>query len=453
MKKRFDVLGLGCTAVDDLIYVDAYPPPDVKTRALRRERHCGGLTGMALVTASRLGARCGYAGVLGADDYSRFVLRSLQREGVNLDHVVRTAGAGPVQSVIVVDQTHKTRNIFFDGNRPIGAHPKSPSEEVILSARVLFVDIYGMQGMIRAARIARAAGIPVVGDFERSDVPRFGELIRLVDHLILPNDFACRLAGAKHPWVAAEKLWRAFSHTRARGPVVIWLLRSVWYEDIALVAYGPDEPWMLGIRLDLLAQPHDTQIHAAVEWLPVPLLVRTQDAFARQCPVGMLRERFEKIEFQRRYCDVVAFFVREPVCVYVEHASAYADPAGPVETTVPSRDFGHTGTLTGAGGHDSAARYMILYGLDDEPVTWLRAGEALSELWLAATGINVAVLPMSAAVESPATRGELRRILRGIGYPCIVVRLGIADPAQPNPPPTPRLPISTTVDAESIPRE
>ena len=75
--------------------------------------------------------------------------------------------------------------------------------------------------MIRAARIARAAGIPVVGDFERSDVPRFGELIRLVDHLILPNDFACTLAGAKHPAAAAEQLWTAFSHTRARGRVVI----------------------------------------------------------------------------------------------------------------------------------------------------------------------------------------------------------------------------------------
>ncbi|MEO8426491.1 MAG: PfkB family carbohydrate kinase [Verrucomicrobiota bacterium] len=221
MKRVFDVLGLGCTAVDDLIYVDAYPPSDVKVRTQRRERHFGGLTGTALATASRLGARCAYAGVLGVDDCSRFVLRSLQREGINLDHVMHRTGAGPVQSFIVVDQTHKTRNIFFDVNRPIGAHPKSPSKEVILSAKVLFVDIYGMQGMIRAARIARAAGIPVVGDFERSDVPRFSELIRLVDHLILPNDFACTLAGTKHPAAAAEKLWTVYSHTRGGGSVVI----------------------------------------------------------------------------------------------------------------------------------------------------------------------------------------------------------------------------------------
>ena len=114
MKKRFDVLGLGCTAVDDLIYVDAYPP-DVKVRALRRERHCGGLTGTALVTASRLGAHCAYAGCAGR---GRLFLLRFDKSGarrVNLDHVVRRAGAGPVQSVIVVDQTHKTRNIFSMG--------------------------------------------------------------------------------------------------------------------------------------------------------------------------------------------------------------------------------------------------------------------------------------------------------------------------------------------------
>ena len=49
----FDILGLGAVAVDDLMYVESYPPPDVKTRVLRRERHCGGLTATALVTAAR----------------------------------------------------------------------------------------------------------------------------------------------------------------------------------------------------------------------------------------------------------------------------------------------------------------------------------------------------------------------------------------------------------------
>ena len=45
---RFDILGLGCMAVDDLLYVERYPSADCKTRVLRRQRQGGGLTGTGL---------------------------------------------------------------------------------------------------------------------------------------------------------------------------------------------------------------------------------------------------------------------------------------------------------------------------------------------------------------------------------------------------------------------
>ena len=47
--KRIDILGLGAVAVDDLLFVEAYPPPDAKALVLRQERHCGGLAATALV--------------------------------------------------------------------------------------------------------------------------------------------------------------------------------------------------------------------------------------------------------------------------------------------------------------------------------------------------------------------------------------------------------------------
>ncbi|MBA3485539.1 MAG: sugar kinase, partial [Pirellulales bacterium] len=87
MARSIDVLGLGCAAVDDLLLVDRYPAPDSKTPVVRRERRCGGLTAAALIAASRLGARCAYAGCLGEDDASGFVLRSLHAEGVDTGHV------------------------------------------------------------------------------------------------------------------------------------------------------------------------------------------------------------------------------------------------------------------------------------------------------------------------------------------------------------------------------
>lgn len=121
-------------------------------------------------------------------------------------------------------------------------------------------------------------------------------------------------------------------------------------------------------------------------------------------------------------------------------------PEQPLQTTVPSRDFGHAGTLPTSSTHDSAASYAILYGSDDDPRAWLEAGEAFSALWLTATELSIAVLPLSAAIETAAQRHALRRILGGVGYPYIAMRLGIADPDRAGSPRTPRLAPSETVE-------
>ncbi|MBO4209219.1 nitroreductase, partial [Micromonospora echinofusca] len=108
------------------------------------------------------------------------------------------------------------------------------------------------------------------------------------------------------------------------------------------------------------------------------------------------------------------------------------------QTTVPGRDFGRPGTLPVGPGHDRAAVYGLLSGDEDEPESWLRAGEALSAAWLAATRLGVSVVPLSGVVEVPGTRQTLRGLLAGMGFPYLVLRLGVADPAHAGPPHTPR---------------
>src|SRR5882724_2876921 len=104
-----DILGLGCVAVDDLIYVEAFPSPDAKTPVLRTQRQCGGLTATALVAGARLGSTCAYAGVLGTDELSAFAIEQMQHEGISFAHAQRRADAGPVHSFIVVDEERQTR--------------------------------------------------------------------------------------------------------------------------------------------------------------------------------------------------------------------------------------------------------------------------------------------------------------------------------------------------------
>ena len=177
MHKRIDILGLGCTAVDELLYVDAYPPEDGKTPVRRRERQCGGLTATAMVAGARLGCRCTFAGTLGNDEASQFVIERFREEGIDVTLVCRREEARPVRATIIINPHRQTRTIFYDPKDVFGADPHWPDEEVIRSSRVLLVDDYGVEGMIRGATICRAAGIPVVADFEIGGHPLFPTLL------------------------------------------------------------------------------------------------------------------------------------------------------------------------------------------------------------------------------------------------------------------------------------
>src|SRR5258705_3912283 len=143
MSATFDVLGLGAVSVDELIYVDAYPPPDQKAHVLYTERQCGGLTATALVAAARFGAKCAYAGVLGNDELSIIARQNLLQEGISLDHLLEQPEARPGHSYILVDQARGTRNIFADARSVVGAAPYWPSEDLIRSSHVLFIDHVG----------------------------------------------------------------------------------------------------------------------------------------------------------------------------------------------------------------------------------------------------------------------------------------------------------------------
>lgn len=229
MPPKWDILGVGSATVDDLLYVNAFPLPDTKIPVSHQERQGGGLTATALVAAARLGAHVAYAGVLGNDDISQWVESDLAAEGIDVSQVVHHADARPIHAVIIVAQEGHTRTILYNVQGRIGADDHLPTPEVIQSARVLYVDDFGVPGGIRAARIARAAGVAVVGDFERPQTPHLPELLDLVDHLILSERFAAAYTGIADPVAAARALWR-----EGRSLVAVTCgVGGSWYLDSA----------------------------------------------------------------------------------------------------------------------------------------------------------------------------------------------------------------------------
>jgi nitroreductase len=95
-------------------------------------------------------------------------------------------------------------------------------------------------------------------------------------------------------------------------------------------------------------------------------------------------------------------------------------------------------------GHDGL---IVLCGPADEPLDWLRAGEGLSALWLAATAEGLSVVPLSQVIEVDETRETLRHdVLGGLAHPLILLRVGWQAISRGELPRTARRPVDDVLD-------
>jgi sugar/nucleoside kinase (ribokinase family) len=138
----------------------------------------------------------------------------------------------------MVDLERLTRTILYDLEGARGAPDDWPPAQAISASKVLTIDHFGILGMIRAAKIARGTGVPVVADFESSDRPEFPQLLALVDHLIVSQEFAAELTGLTTPAAIVNALW-----TNERATVAITKGgEGCWFrtrEDRAQVRHQP----------------------------------------------------------------------------------------------------------------------------------------------------------------------------------------------------------------------
>jgi hypothetical protein len=107
----------------------------------------------------------------------------------------------------------------------------------------------------------------------------------------------------------------------------------------------------------------------------------------------------------------------------------------------PLRDFaGGTRTIPPrpVGPLEQHPVVTVLHTPADRPDDWLRAGQALMRLLLAAAAEGYAASYLNQPLELPGLRQQLRDELRLAGWPQLILRLG--RPAGPLPPPAPRRP-------------
>jgi sugar/nucleoside kinase (ribokinase family) len=185
------VLGVGIACLDYL-FITSRTARGGQARLVDFAVEGGGLVGTAVVAAARLGAEAAIRCWVGDDAAGEQVIAGLGAEGVDTSGVEVVAGARTAVSFVQVEEGTGERTIYYRrGAEPAETRVASLSE-MPLDWDVLLVDGVWPKASEVAARRAREAGIPVVGDL--CPVGAGAEVARLVTHLIVPQACAERLA-------------------------------------------------------------------------------------------------------------------------------------------------------------------------------------------------------------------------------------------------------------------
>ncbi len=237
----FQVVGLGVNVINHLFLVPRFPAPDTKIDSLAATRQGGGVVATALVACARLGLTTKYVGKVGADDPGKLSRESLEQEGIDVADLVVDRRENTRVTFGLIEQASGRRTLI----RGVGPLARLRPEEVpaaaVTSGQVLHLDGYEGMAAVRAARIAREAGIPVSLDAEDATECQ-EELFALSDILIMSRVLGERVTGRRRVPAILERLARL-------GPSVVGLTLAA---DGAVVYHRSRTVHVPGFKVDVI---------------------------------------------------------------------------------------------------------------------------------------------------------------------------------------------------------
>ena len=205
MSFEFDIVGVGCCAMDMLGIYEGEIVEDQKAQVYQTTIAGGGLVGTGLVAAARLGAKVRYVGELGDDVAGRFVVSDFEREGVDTSCIRVIPGASAIRSFGIVNPSKGHRTLFYCTDDAPVVDPADMNRGDILAAKVIYVDGFQIAAAIQVARWGREAGRLVLMDAELTD-PGNDELAEFATHVVASHGFAESRVGRCEFQEAAKKL-------------------------------------------------------------------------------------------------------------------------------------------------------------------------------------------------------------------------------------------------------
>ncbi len=194
MPARFDVVGVGCVAVDTLGVYEGPIREDEKAQVYHTTQQGGGLVGTGLVAVKRLGGSARYIGKLGDDDHAQFIVRDFDREGIDTSCIRREPGASAIRTIGLINPAKGYRTLFYCLDDVPVLDPSEMERDELLAGKVVFVDGFTLQASIQAAKWAREAGRKVIMDAEMTE-PDNDILTALATHVVASIGFAMTRVG------------------------------------------------------------------------------------------------------------------------------------------------------------------------------------------------------------------------------------------------------------------
>lgn len=194
---KYDVVGVGDVAYDNLCIVERYPEEDGSTHILEMHNQGGGCCATALVAASRLGFSTAFIGNTGDDEAGRQIRETFIADNVSIEGVDIIEGRRSSLGYVMIDPAKSTRTKFPYRNNLPDIKWTEEKYDLIRNARILHIDSTNYNNSMEAARIAREAGIPVSMDgcSKKVDNSPNARLAAMADILIMNEAFPYYTSG------------------------------------------------------------------------------------------------------------------------------------------------------------------------------------------------------------------------------------------------------------------
>ncbi len=180
----FDVIGLGANSIDHVAVLPAMPEPRGERAKMRLVSHVesgGGQVLTAMATCAALGLRARYVGAVGDDEHGRRVRALMTERGLDTSGLVVREGSANQFAIVLLDGTGE-RIVLWSRDERLADQRLTISPETLRATRLVHLDDVDPESSLEAAAAARALGLPVTSDIDRTTP----EAQLLVDRVTIP---------------------------------------------------------------------------------------------------------------------------------------------------------------------------------------------------------------------------------------------------------------------------